>query len=474
MRRLRGIAILCCVPFFLEAQEADSLKVKEIINTVNAIYRVKKDSAIELLTKAEKILQKIKLRSSSSKEKMEMELYDYFSTIYQENGKLEEAKKYYELLLERAIQRKDTENIAGVYYGLGMLMQQQGNIPKSTEYHSKALEIYESKNERGKTALELYCLAQLYGQQKDSIKEVEYYSKSLKIYESMNDNWGIALLQASFGYLYLSHNNYNLALKFFRRNLDIYSASQMPDGSLGDPWGLGNSLEGIGKVYAKMDKIDSALSNFSRALAIRQKTGYRPGQVNTLIAMADLFYRSNDSKKAERYAKNGLSLARETGSAQGIRSASWLLYKVYKKNGNFPAAYDMFNVSVQMRDSILNEKNRKTVLQQQLSYEFEKKAAVDEADQKSRETIAMDEKHKQQLIIYSVGALLLLVFILAAIVWMGSRQKQKANVEISAQKRVIEEKQKEIVDSIHYAKRIQVSLMANEKYIYQNLARLKK
>lgn len=37
-----------------------------------------------------------------------------------------------------------------------------------------------------------------------------------------------------------------------------------------------------------------------------------------------------------------------------------------------------------------------------------------------------------------------------------------------------EEKQKEILDSIHYAKRIQQSLLPNEKYISKNLYRLNK
>jgi hypothetical protein len=38
----------------------------------------------------------------------------------------------------------------------------------------------------------------------------------------------------------------------------------------------------------------------------------------------------------------------------------------------------------------------------------------------------------------------------------------------------IEEKQKEIIDSIQYAKRIQSAMMPMEKYIDKNLKRLKK
>jgi hypothetical protein len=49
------------------------------------------------------------------------------------------------------------------------------------------------------------------------------------------------------------------------------------------------------------------------------------------------------------------------------------------------------------------------------------------------------------------------------------RARIKAEKQLAHQKRMIEEKQKEILDSIHYAKRIQKCLMPNEKYIERRL-----
>ena len=48
------------------------------------------------------------------------------------------------------------------------------------------------------------------------------------------------------------------------------------------------------------------------------------------------------------------------------------------------------------------------------------------------------------------------------------------NREIELQKQLIEEKQKEILDSLHYAKRIQTSLLPTDKYIERNLKQLNK
>ena len=67
----------------------------------------------------------------------------------------------------------------------------------------------------------------------------------------------------------------------------------------------------------------------------------------------------------------------------------------------------------------------------------------------------------------------------AIFIFRSYRQKQKANVIITRQKEEVEkakelvdEKQKEILDSIHYAKRIQTALITSEKYIAKNLNRL--
>jgi hypothetical protein len=78
---------------------------------------------------------------------------------------------------------------------------------------------------------------------------------------------------------------------------------------------------------------------------------------------------------------------------------------------------------------------------------------------------AASEQDKTQKWALFGGLFLLLIF--GAIMYNRFRITQK-------QKEIIELKQKEVVDSITYAKRIQTSLLPTEKYIERNLKRLKK
>jgi len=71
---------------------------------------------------------------------------------------------------------------------------------------------------------------------------------------------------------------------------------------------------------------------------------------------------------------------------------------------------------------------------------------------------------------FSLIPMLLNIYLVSQFV----KARQKAEKQLAERKRMIEEKQKEILDSIHYAKRIQKSLMPNEGHIGKILGRLQK
>jgi hypothetical protein len=78
-----------------------------------------------------------------------------------------------------------------------------------------------------------------------------------------------------------------------------------------------------------------------------------------------------------------------------------------------------------------------------------------------------------------------LVFILFTLIFVGilvnrykikqraNKQLEEKNQLIEHQKDLVEQKQKEILDSIQYARRIQQSLLPNDKYIGRVLGQLK-
>jgi hypothetical protein len=181
------------------------------------------------------------------------------------------------------------------------------------------------------------------------------------------------------------------------------------------------------------------------------------------------------------YAERSMRTAEELGFPENIKNAANLLKALYRKQGKFKEAFNMYELEIQMRDSINNQETRKASLKKQFQYDYEKKEAVANAEHKSelekQQAVADEKNRKQKIIIWSVAIGLLLVVVFAAFVFksLNTTRKQKQlielkNKETEEQKKVIEEKQKDILDSIHYAKRIQTSLMPTDKYIDKILA----
>jgi len=183
--------------------------------------------------------------------------------------------------------------------------------------------------------------------------------------------------------------------------------------------------------------------------------------------------------KAFEYAKRALALAQEMGYPDNIGGTAFLLKKIYKEKKNVAGELEMFELYILMRDSINNEKNRRSSIRSQLRYEYEKMAVADSikvAEEKKIIEAQFKQEKTQRFALYGGLAL---VALFAAFMYnrfkVTQKQKniisqQKEEVEIQRhaaehQKELVQEKQKEIIDSITYAKRLQNAILPPQEYI---------
>jgi len=153
----------------------------------------------------------------------------------------------------------------------------------------------------------------------------------------------------------------------------------------------------------------------------------------------------------------------------------------YKKLNKWKESEEQFEQYIVYRDSMINKENTKKIVEAQMNFEFSQKEAATKADQDKKDALAVQEKKKQQIILVSVSSGMILLLVLAVVIFRSLRLNQKKNKIISLQKELVEkqknmveEKQTEILDSIHYANRIQRALITSEKYIEKQLERLGK
>jgi tetratricopeptide (TPR) repeat protein len=285
------------------------------------------------------------------------------------------------------------------------------------------------------------------------------------------------------GNVYHKQNNYEGALKNYFTSLQIRE-------TIGDLNGIATSNNNIASVCAFQGNYTEALKNYFAALKIREEIGDKHGIASCLISLGSVNTKLNKLDDAQSYLKKGLALSKEIGSKDWIRDVYLDLAILDSTRGDFKGAYDNHKLYILYRDDIDNEETKKKTIQSQMTYDFEKKEAVADAEHKkeleNQEAIAKEKNRKQKLIITFVIAGLFLVLIFAGFIFRSLRitRKQKDIIEqqknlveeqkevVEQQKLIVEEHQKDIIDSIRYARRIQRSLLPTEKYIDKNLNRL--
>jgi hypothetical protein len=174
-----------------------------------------------------------------------------------------------------------------------------------------------------------------------------------------------------------------------------------------------------------------------------------------------------------------LSYAKEMGIKNEIKEAYNSLSTVYEKLDKHNESFVCYKQFIIYRNLLNNEENTAKAIQTQMLYDFDKKENEDNLEKEKEKAIAEEISVRKNFILVSMVVGLVLVLMFSFFIYNRYRlaQKQKIIIEsqkvtVENQKHLAEEKQKEILDSIRYARRIQRALITNEKYIQKHLSRL--
>ncbi len=368
---------------------------------------------------------------------------------------------------------------------LGLFHELQGNYFEALNHQYKSLKIREEIGDKSGISYSIHYIGDIYFSQSElsdkptskadyNKKAQDQYFKSLKIAEDINDVRSIANSYNCLGNSYREGKN-------FERSLSYYLKAIQNRAAVGDSMYISQTCTNIGKLYLQAKEYETALVYLFRGLKLAEESGFKRTTVKTLGTIGNIYLKKKEYDKALDYCSKSLALSKEIGFLEYIAKANLSLSEIYAAPGfakhNGDVALNYYKDFVQERDSI----NTKKANQIELQFDFEKKEALAKAEQDKIIAIAEEEQQKQKIKTYAVTTGLILVMALALFILRGYRQKQKANLELSQkneviaeQKKVVEEKQKEIIDSITYARRIQRALITNEKYIDKSLQRLAK
>ncbi|MES2397081.1 MAG: tetratricopeptide repeat protein [Bacteroidota bacterium] len=375
--------------------------------------------------------------------------------------------------IELAEKNNFKKGISASYGNIGLFYKEQADYPKALDFYFKALKIDEELGNKKGVARHLGSIGTVYLIQGDYPKALKYYFEALEITEKFGDKSGTAAKLANIGSVYMKQGDYPKAIGYYLKALKITE-------EIGSVNGISTQLGNIGTAYMAQGDYSKALDNYFRALKIAEELGDKIGISANLANIGSLYTEQKKYKEAYNYLSRALVLSESSG-AKDIVKGDYERLSVLYENANIPLpdsignkllnmeqmrllAINYYKRSIEIRDEIFSEENKKQLVRKEMNFEFDRKEATTKADQDKKDALAMADKKKVNLVLILISCLFILVFVFAGFVFrsLGITRKQKGIIEKKS--KLLEEKNKDITDSIHYAKRIQDALLRDEEH----------
>lgn len=323
--------------------------------------------------------------------------------------------------------------------GIGIVFHSQGDYSNALDYYFKSLKINEEIGNKQSQAANLGNIGIVYANQGDYSKALDYYFKALKMNEETGNKQGQAIKLGNIGTVYFEQ---------------------------GDPLVTSSKEESFRIGYSK------ALDYFFKALKMNEEIGNINVQADNLCNIGAVYLKQKKYKESETYLNRGIQLGEELGFSYNLQVFYNALSELYTQTGKHQEALEAYKKHIMYRDSVMSEENQKAAVQKEMQFEFDKKEAIAKAEQEKKDALAKEELERQTMQRNGFIGGFILMLALAGVVFRSYRNKQQANViitkqkhEVEQQKHIIEEKHKEITDSINYAERIQRSFLATSEML---------
>ena len=381
-------------------------------------------------------------------------------------------QKQLEMAREKKLRKQESKG----FNTIGASFQVRGNYVKAIDAYQQCLKIMEEIGDTKGIAAAMGNIGSLYIDLKDFSKALGYQLRCLKLVQQIGNIEGVASSLNNISIIYTGLKDYDQAISYAEKSLDMYDL-------LKDNYGIASANGNIGNLYFERGMFDKCLPFQLKALAIANKEGYSYLAITTGAEIGNTYHKMKKNDIALKYVNEAERLLKNDPDASAQMAVSSVLSDVYQALGNYKEAFKNYEITQRIRDSLFRGDVQKELTQKELQAEFDKKLVADSLKNLDEKKVTdalilakntqIEKDRIQKIALY--GGLVLL-FVVGGVMYNRFRiiRKQKEIIEIKnketeEQKIIIEEKQKEILSSISYAKRLQEAILPPMSLITENL-----
>lgn len=466
MRSYLYIVFCLLFKFTVSQNSNDTSRINQSIKAINKQLEENVDKALELISSEIKFAEKIKYTLGFAK--LNSQLVKY----YELKGYTDSVLLFSPKNIKFARASKDTNLIINCYLTYARSFSIAGKFHDAISQCLIAQQFAENQNNYKIKIKVLHDLAFIYDNLNSHQKALDYYKKALTISYSVKDTFNIANLSARIGGEFNYLLKYDSALFYNLQSLKYFNY-------INHKRGKGVALTNLSSVYADLKQYDKAILTANEALKIREELNdtYAIIILNNNLALTNCELKLYNV--ALKHALKAEQLLKSSDDENMHIQNTSVLSSIYFKLNDLKKAYEYRTLHSNKLQNKYNATNVKALSELQTKYETEKKEKEIEMLQmknKSENEKAILEKNKRNNIIIFISFILVIIIIFSLMLFKRFKITEQQKITIQKQKLLVDEKaadlaarQKEILDSINYAKRIQQAHLPSEVYISKHI-----
>lgn len=340
--------------------------------------------------------------------------------VYYMKGEYAETLDFWNQSLGVFESMNDNNGISNLLNNIGAIYLNQGADAKALEYMLRSLQLAEKINDTVRMFTALSNIGGIYYNKKDPVA-LNYLLKAIPLVESSGNKDAYVVITGNIGEIYSDKNDKEKALDYFQKSIK----------AAGNNFSAAFSVNGIGKLYLREEKLPEALQAHTQALDIARKFDDKLQVVRSYRGLADVYIKLNNTVLAIDYYNKAKVIAEEIDD---LKVELKDLYKdmafAYSKSKNYPNAFLYQSLYSNIKDTLYDIESKKKLNQLQFDFELSKK----EGEIVLKE--ARIESERQGRMGVTIG--LVLILIIAFIIYRNYLQKSKTNKILDKQKDQIE------------------------------------
>ncbi|MGZ4157206.1 MAG: tetratricopeptide repeat protein, partial [Bacteroidia bacterium] len=344
---------------------------------------------------------------------------------------------------------------------IGDCYNAKGEFQSSLENYLASYSIFEKLDAKRSMSNLMNSIGNTYIGIHNDKKALDAYTKSYEIAEKDSNKYMMGISSVGLGNIYLNKKEPEKSLDYFMRAKKVFQEKNAT-------YPLSISYTLIGNALVEMNKYDEAFDNFMNAIEQLKLLNNTYGIAATYQMIGSAYHKTGNPGLALDYYNKALVLFKERKAYADLKDVCLNIATVYQEQKDFENALDFYIQYNGYKDSVFNSDSNKQLLEVEAKYETEKQhEKIELQNAKLREN-----KFESTVLLISVLvtiALLLLLYNRYSIKQKVNKELFASNSSLESKNKIIERKNKEITDSINYAKRIQFALLKEEEHVTAHL-----